>query len=44
MHHASVRLSSQTISGEREGGILLSLRRSPLCGADLDLARPAKRR
>jgi hypothetical protein len=32
---------SQTISGEppRKGGILAALRRSPLVGADLDLAR-----
>lgn len=33
---------SKSISGEppRKGGILAALRRSPLVGADLDLARP----
>lgn len=33
---------SQTIAGEppKKGGILAALRRSPLVGADLDLARP----
>ncbi len=33
---------SQTVSGEpaRKGGILAALRRSPLVGADLALARP----
>ena len=33
---------SQTIAGEppKRGGILAALRRSPLVGADLDLARP----
>jgi hypothetical protein len=33
---------SQTLSGEppKKGGILAALRRSPLVGADLDLARP----
>jgi len=33
---------SQTIAGEppKTGGILAALRRSPLVGADLDLARP----
>jgi hypothetical protein len=33
---------SQTMAGEppRKGGILAALRRSPLVGADLDLARP----
>jgi hypothetical protein len=33
---------SQTITGEppERGGILAALRRSPLVGADLDLARP----
>ena len=35
----------RTISGEppRKGGILDALRRSPLVGADLDLARPVAR-
>jgi len=33
---------SQTIAGEppKKGGILAALRRSPLVGAELDLARP----
>lgn len=33
---------NQTIGGEppKKGGILAALRRSPLVGADLDLARP----
>jgi hypothetical protein len=33
---------SKTLTGERpdKGGILAALRRSPLVGADLDLARP----
>ena len=33
---------SQTLGGEppRKGGILAALRRSPLVGAELDLARP----
>ena len=33
---------SQTIAGEgpKKGGILAALRRSPLVGADLDVARP----
>ncbi len=33
---------SQTITGEppKKGGILAALRRSPLVGADLELARP----
>lgn len=33
---------SRTIAGEpaKKGGILAALRRSPLVGADLDLARP----
>jgi hypothetical protein len=33
---------SQSIAGEppRKGGILATLRRSPLVGADLDLSRP----
>ena len=33
---------SRTIAGEppKKGGILAALRRSPLVGADLDIARP----
>jgi len=40
---AQIRASvSRTIAGEppRKGGILAALRRSPLVGADLNLARP----
>jgi len=42
-HAARLRtVVSQTLAGEppKKGGILAALRRSPLVGADLDLARP----
>ena len=45
MRHASVRLSARrsTVSRQGKAASLAALRRSPLVGADLDLARPREK-